>query len=244
MTLEVLQGGFATGTAGAGGPLQAYETEAARSFGVPAERRALFAHCLTEPGLAWLWARLDSGHYEIGVPEEVALLTVAWLVRHGETDAALGLVADLEPFAGRLRFLPRPTGEPAPDATATVHRYTVSETVGTLTRRRPDTAVETQRGALAVWQPFGDELLVHWLRTARDGRVLERVPDADWLADGEALLGRYRLLAAEHTRGSSVRSPRRRPPLNRRRPAERVAWTGPFEGGVLVQGTWLLRGDG
>lgn len=208
VTPEVVRGGFATGTASAGGPLQPYETEAARSFGVPAERRALFAHCLTEPGLAWLWARLDSGHYEIGVPEEAALLTMAWLVRHGETDAALDLAAELEPFADRLRLLPRPADGTAQDATAALHRHTVSDAVDTLIRRRPNEAVETQREALAVWQPFGDELLVHWLRTARDGRVLELAPDADWLARGEGLLGRYRLLAAEHTRCTKHRKPK------------------------------------
>ncbi|MFF9488405.1 hypothetical protein [Streptomyces sp. NPDC014676] len=208
VTLEVVRGGFATGTASAGGPLQAYETEAARGFGVPAERRALFAHCLTEPGLAWLGDRLDSGRYEIGVPEEAALLTMAWLVRHGETDAALDLVAELEPFADRLRFLPRPADGPVPVTTAAVHRCTVSEAVDTLIRRRPNAAVETQREALAVWQPFGDELLVHWLRTARDGRVLGLVPDADWLAHGEILLSRYRLLAAEHTRCTKHRGPK------------------------------------
>lgn len=208
VTPEVMRGGFATGTASAGGPLQTHETEAAESFGVPAERRALFAYCLTGPGLAWLWARLDSGSYEIGVPEEAALLTVAWLVRQGETGAALDLVAELEPFADRLRFLPRPADGPAPGATAAVHRHTVSEAVDTLTRRSPNVAVETQREALAVWQPFSDELLVHWLRTARDGEVLAHVPDADWLAQSEVLLGRYRLLAAEHTRCTKHRDPK------------------------------------
>ncbi|MEW2134879.1 hypothetical protein [Streptomyces sp. NPDC005435] len=208
VTPEVVRGGFATGTASAGGPLQAYEAEAARSFKVTPERRALFAHCLTEPGLAWLWARLDSGDYETVVPEEAALLTMAWLVRHGETDAALDLVAELEPFADRLRFLPRPASGPAPDATVAVHRRTVSDAVGTLKRRRPNDAVEAQREALAVWQPFADELLVHWLRTARDGRVLELAPDDDWLARGETLLARYRLLTAEHTRCTKHRNPK------------------------------------
>ncbi|MFC8094426.1 hypothetical protein [Streptomyces sp. NPDC057301] len=213
VTLEVVRGGFATGTASAGGPLQPYETEAARQFGVPAERHALFAHCLTDAGLAWLWARLDSGRYEIGVPEEAALLTMAWLVRHGETDAALDLAAELEPFADQLRFLPRPTDAPAPasgaaEAGAAVHRYTVSDSVDTLIRRRPNAAVETQREALAVWQPFGDAMLVHWLETARDGRVLELAPDTDWLARGAALLDRYRMLAAEHTRCTKHRNPR------------------------------------
>ncbi|WP_369211571.1 hypothetical protein [Streptomyces flavofungini] len=208
VTLEVVRGGFATGTASAGGPLQAYEIEAARAFGVPAERRALFAYCLTEPGLAWLGARLDSGHYEIGVPEEAALLVMAWLVRQGETDAALDLMAELEPFADRLRFLPRPADGPAPDAADAVHRYTVSQAVHTLERRRPNPAIEAQREALTVWQPFGDELLVHWLRTTRHGRVLEHAPDADWLAHGAALLDRYRRLADEHTRCTKHRNPK------------------------------------
>ncbi|MEV7107985.1 hypothetical protein [Streptomyces atroolivaceus] len=208
VTPEVMRGGFATGTASASGPLQTHETEAARRFRVPAERRVLFAYCLTEPGLTWLWARLDSGGYEIGVPEEAALLTMGWLVRQGETGAALDLVAELEPFADRLRFLPRPADGPAPDAEAAVHRHTVSDAVDTLIRRRPNATVETQREALAVWQPFGDELLVHWLRTARDGHVLELAPDAGWLARGEVLLGRYRLLAAEHTLCTKHRDPK------------------------------------
>ncbi len=167
--------------------------------GFPAERRALFAFCLTEPGLAWLWTRLDSGRYGIGVPEEAALLTMAWLVSHGRTSTALDLVAELEPFADRLRFLPRPADGPSPEATAAVHRHTASDAVDTLMRRRPNAAVDTQGEALTVWQPFGDELLAHWLRTERDGQVLGLVPDADWRAQGEVLLGRYRLLAAEHT---------------------------------------------
>ncbi|WP_405990179.1 hypothetical protein [Streptomyces sp. NBC_00986] len=211
VTPEVVHGGFATGTPSAGGPLQPYETRLAERFGVPADRRALFAHCLTDTGLTWLWGQLNSGRYEVTVPEEGALLTMAWLVRHGETAAALDLVAELEPFADRLRFLPRPsTGRTTPDATDALHRRTVSDTVDRLVRRRPNAAVEAQREALAVWQPFGDELLVHWLETAggEDGRVLELAPDADWLACGAGLLSRYRQLAEEHTRCGKHRDPK------------------------------------
>ncbi len=212
VTPEVVRGGFATGTSSAGGPLQPYEIEAAESFGVPAERRALFAHCLTESGLAWLWDLLDSGRYELAVPEEAALLTVAWLVRHGETPAALGLLAELEPFADRLRFLPRPADSPVHTsgvgAATAVHRNTVGDAVYTLALRRPHARVETQREALTVWQPFGDELLAHWLETAVDGRVFERAPDAAWRERGAALLSRYRLLAAEHTRCTKHRNPK------------------------------------
>lgn len=86
----------------------------------------------------------------------------------------------------------------------------VSDTVDRLVRLRPNTVVETQREALAVWRPFGDELLVHRLETAggEDARVLELASDADWLERGAALLSRYRLLAEEHTRCGKHRNPK------------------------------------
>ncbi|MFF1692076.1 hypothetical protein ACFVXC_00355 [Streptomyces sp. NPDC058257] len=208
VTPQVVRGGFATGAVSAGGPLQPYETEAARRFGVPADRRALFACCLSEPGLTWLFSLLDDRRYEVTVPEEAALLTVAWLARSGDGAAALDLVSELEPFADRLRFLPRPADRAVPDVITSVHRRTVADTAATLARRRPNTAVETQHEALTVWQPFGDELLTLWLETAGPGRVLDTTPDADCHRRGTALLARYHQLAAEHRLCGKHRSPK------------------------------------
>ncbi|MER6472854.1 hypothetical protein [Streptomyces collinus] len=199
VTPEVVRGGFATGEPSAGGPLLDHEIATARRVGVPENRRALFAHFLTEDGLAHLHGLLDSGHYEVTVPEEAALLTVAWLVRAGESDAALDLVEELAPFADRLRFGPRPADRPAPSPGA-VHRSTVAEAHAALAARRPSTAVETQREALAVWQPFGDELLAHWLEvTDPQGRVRLPGPADLWHERSGALLHRYRDLARRHT---------------------------------------------
>ncbi|GKQ35793.1 hypothetical protein [Streptomyces sp. A012304] len=198
VTPEVVRGGFATGAPSAGGPLTSDEIATARRAGIPHNRRALFAYWLSEEGLDRLYDLLDSGRYEVTVPEEAALLTVAWLARAGETDAALSLVEELAPFADRLRFTPAPVERPAPAAGA-VHRRTVGDARYALERRGPNTAVETQREALAVWQPFGDELLAHWLETADDGQVLARTPDATWHARGAELLRRYRDLARRHT---------------------------------------------
>ncbi|MFD5437686.1 hypothetical protein ACFWJ4_36725 [Kitasatospora sp. NPDC127067] len=238
VTPEVVRGGFATSAASAEGPLQPYEREAAALAGVPADRRALFAHCLTEPGLARLYELLDSGRYEVAVPEEAALLTVAWLVRAGDAAAALDLVDTLEPFASRLRFAPRPSALPAPDPEA-VHRHTLGDAVDSLVGRRPNAAVEAQREALAVWQPFGDRLLAHWLeavdpkttgveavdpeavdpeavdpkttdpRTTGDtGRIPAGVPDGLWRERGALLLRQYGELAAAHTRCTKHRDPK------------------------------------
>ncbi|MFF6772015.1 hypothetical protein ACFY8W_00425 [Streptomyces sp. NPDC012637] len=212
VTPEVVHGGFATGTPAAGGPLAPYEKEAARQAGVPATRAALFAHALTEEGLAWMWGLLDSGRYTAELPEETALLTVAWLVRAGDIDGAAALVSELRPFADRLRFLPRPADRPAA-APGTVHRRTVGEVTAELGGRQPKTAIETQREALTVWRPFEDELLEYWLRhggenlqggaavPAGRGGVPER---------GEAvvLLERYEKLAAAHTLCGKHRDPK------------------------------------
>ncbi|MGW3008664.1 hypothetical protein ACWC9R_07460 [Streptomyces sp. NPDC001219] len=222
VTPEVVRGGFATGEASAGGPLQPYEEEAARLAGVAADRRALFVHALSAAGLAGLWALLDNGRYEVAVPEEAALLTVAWLVRSGRLTEAAELVEVLEPFAGRLRFTPRPSAAPLPDASA-VHRRTVADAGRTLARRRPHAAVEAQREALTVWQPFADELLVLWLETAEGERVLARTPDADWRERGAVLLRRYRQLAAAHTHCRKHRSPKENLGILRRALAETVA---------------------
>ncbi|MGW2248805.1 hypothetical protein ACWCXH_01180 [Kitasatospora sp. NPDC001660] len=211
VTPEVLRGGFATGRARAEGPLQPDESAACRAAGIPEGRAELFAHSLTEPGLTALWRLLDSGRYRVTVPEEAALLTVAWLVRAGEHDAALDLVATLRPFADRLRFTPRPGGSStaAPDA---VHRTTAADASAALALRGPSHAVETQREAHTVWLPFSDELLAHWLETSpsdeRPGRVLDRTPGPDWHRRSAELLLRYRTLAAAHTRCGKHRNPR------------------------------------
>ncbi|MER7598079.1 hypothetical protein [Streptomyces hydrogenans] len=224
VTPEVLHGGFATGAARAGGPLQPYEAEAARRAGVPADRAALFAYHLTEPGLAALWALLDSARYEVTLPEEAALLTVAWLVRAGETDAAVELVGVLGPFADKLRFLPRPAERAAPEPGA-VHRSTVAQARAALAGRRPHRAVEAQREALRVWRPFADEVLAHWLEftgpAGEVGRGAE--PDAGWLAHGRALLDRYERLAAAHPLTGRHRDPRGNEGILRGALAELVA---------------------
>src|SRR5947209_5876420 len=87
VTPEVVHGGFATGRPMAGGPLLPHELALAERLGltgpaaadVAGVRAALFAHHLTEAGIAELSALLDAGTYHVGVPEEAALPAVVWL---------------------------------------------------------------------------------------------------------------------------------------------------------------------
>jgi hypothetical protein len=206
VTPEVLRGGFATGKPVAGGPLRPHETELALRVGVSADRRALFAYHLTELGLAELVGLLEHGRYRVEVPEEAALLVAAWLLRSGDRLGALTLLDTLAPLASQLRFAPVPSDTPAPDPQL-VWRETVGDVRRRLAARGPNERVEAMNEALAVWSPFGDDLLAVWLETIEDGRVAARIPHG-WTERGAGLLDRYRTLAVTHTRCSKHRNPK------------------------------------
>ncbi|MEU0492318.1 transcriptional regulator [Nocardiopsis sp. NPDC006139] len=210
VTPEVAHGGFATGEAAAGGPLRPHELDLVRRHGLREDRAALYAHHLTEAGLEHLGALLDSGGYAVDQPEQAALLTVVWLLRAGDTAAALRLLAELDPFAATLCLTPRPA--PVRDLSpGAVFRYSVREVRDTLTSvaARGSGAPGVQQEALAVWNPFADRVLAHWLETAADGGtgVDAHRPDG-WAARGAALLDEYERLAAEHTLCTKHRRPK------------------------------------
>lgn len=206
VTPQVVRGGFATGTAAAGGDLQQYEVRVAEEFGLPLDRSALFAWHLTDAGLARLWALLDGGGYQVTVSEEAALLVVAWLLRAGDQAAALDLLALLEPWAGTLRFLPPPGPDEGQDWSM-VSRRTVRQVRGDLTTRSPQPRVAAMNEALTVWNPFTDEVLAHWLETVEEGRIGRRFPDG-WFDRATALLDRYELLASTHRLCGKHRNPK------------------------------------
>src|SRR5512139_3044430 len=101
VTLDVVTGGFATGGHSAGGPLRDHERALAEQRGLAASRVALNLHYLASNDAEEL---LVSGCYRIDIPEEGALLVVAWLRRRGELDHADALVRTLAPWFETLRF--------------------------------------------------------------------------------------------------------------------------------------------
>ncbi|WP_150255023.1 transcriptional regulator [Nocardiopsis deserti] len=210
VTPEVVHGGFATGLPAAGGPLRPHEQELARRHGLPARRAALHAHHLTERGLADLNTLLDSGGYELDLPEQAVPLAAAWLLRNGDTEGALRLLATVEPLADTLCLTPRPA--PRQDLPAhTVFRQSVGDARHALAERaarNPATSrPRAQQEALAVWNPFADRILTHWLETVRDGRTDAHRPTG-WTRRGAALLTEYERLAAEHTLCTKHRKPK------------------------------------
>jgi hypothetical protein len=204
VTLDVLRGGFATGKAAAETPLAADEIALAHRLDMAPSRRLIFGHFLTDAGLAELWELLDSGAYRVEIPEDAALLTVAWLVRAGDRNGALDVLDAIAPFAGRFRLMPKEApASTLPDQL--VYRITAGEAAGLLRARKPKPQVEAQREALSVWNPLLDRVLALWLELDH-GSVREIDLDPRWLSQAQALVDEYDRLSMAQTRCSKHRN--------------------------------------
>jgi hypothetical protein len=221
VTLEVLRGGFASGVYAAEGPLLPHELERLGRLGRPADARAravLNASYLDEAGIAELQALLDGGGYRIDVPEEAALLAVAWLARADRPAQAAAILEAIAPWMDRLRFYPRPAERPL-EVSARVRRQPIAETIAGLEARTTPAQLGTMNAALAVWGPLTDRAVALVLETvegpapscAEDGTVVGGWPyhhvGAEWRARAQALLADYATLASTHPRGKRHERP-------------------------------------
>ncbi|MFG2044885.1 hypothetical protein [Dactylosporangium sp. NPDC048998] len=206
-TPEVVRGGFATGSPAAGGPLRPYEVAVAGRAGVAAERGPVFAWHVGEAGLAELWSLLGSGGYRVELPEQAALLVVAWLLRAGDRARALDLLDEIGPFASELCFAPVPDRAAERDWSV-VWREPAAVAGEALRQRRENDRVEAMREALTVWNPFADELLELWLNTRDETGAVAAVFPPGWRARADELVARYERLANVHTRCGKHRRPR------------------------------------
>lgn len=205
LTPEIVRGGFATGSAAAAGPLAADEIELAERVGVLATRASLFAWFLSDEGLRDLERLLDTGQYKLWLPEHGALLTVAHLLRLGRVGAAESLLRKLEPWAQDVRFWPYPS---AASEQPGVHVATVPDVAARLASKRPRRQVETEREALAIWLPFTDRVLAHWMETRSPADEIGlNYPDG-WIENAVALDNEYRELASAHTKTTKHADPK------------------------------------
>ena len=202
VTTEVLTGGFASGELLAGGALQDHErTRLSMLPAVPEgeERRALNLHCLTDEGMAGLIEQLRTGCYDVTVPEEGALLVVAWLAEHGHAQTARELIEELGPFLPRLRFYPVPLQQPRHFGSR-VHLRTVTEVIRDIGAITPNKRVLAQKEAVQVWAPLHDRTVAMFLETVRDDWPCRQYPQ-DWAARASLLLTEYETQKSTHTLG-------------------------------------------
>jgi hypothetical protein len=234
-TLKVVTGGFATGDLLAGGVLLVHEHQLLGELGLPPDdsgRASLNAYYLSDAGLARLRDLLGSGQYRVQVPEEGALLVVAWLLQNGHVDQARVVLDEIAPWLGRLRFYPAPHARPL-GATSAVHVKTVGEVLKDIARIREPWAVIAERETLSIWAPLFDRMLSLFLDTVEgpipsvatgpEGRPVRRA-DGSWTLSGgwpcqrypegwreraKAWLAEYRRLRAVHRRCRRPELPRK-----------------------------------
>lgn len=184
-TPEVVTGGFVTGHLLAGGPLLPHEQEQLKRIGSAsgvAERQTLNAYFITEVGLAELTERLLSGCYEVTIPEEAALLVVAWLAANGHAENARQLLDIISPHFATLRFHPIPTQRPASFG-ARVFLESVGTTLERVRRIRPNPHILAQREAIHIWTPLYDRMVRLFLETM-SGDIPAIQPDSEgrWIS--------------------------------------------------------------
>jgi hypothetical protein len=189
-TLEVATGGFATGKLLAGGKLQDWEREKLRALAFKkgtSERAALNGYYVSDAGVAELQEMLRSGKYRIEVPEEGALLAVAWLLKNGNVEAARRILEQIGAQMSELRFYPQPATRPVPLAATGVVLQDVRATSENLTSVSKPKRVMKQRETLLVWAPLQDRMVELFVETVEEDWPCQRYPD-DWTKRAEAVL--------------------------------------------------------
>ena len=217
LTLEVLTGGFASGSLKAGGKLLPFEKDICKKLPFLSDRKRFDARdrqilnywFISEEGFRELIDRLGEGDYEILVPEEGALLVAAWLASNGYESESRELVATLEPWFDQVRFFPRPA-KSTQRFTDKVFLRDVKSASESLRGMVTPPQISAQLEAINVWQPFQDkviEFIVSICKTRPESQIDaaadgEFMPDFDQkatVAEAGRLSSEFRSLSKIHT---------------------------------------------
>eukprot|EP00026_Physarum_polycephalum_P003155 Phypoly_transcript_03164.p1 GENE.Phypoly_transcript_03164~~Phypoly_transcript_03164.p1 ORF type:complete len:819 (+),score=172.04 Phypoly_transcript_03164:141-2459(+) len=182
VTLEVANGGFATGGFMAGGPILPHETEYFKQFfnETPKSdeecREKLNKEFLTSQGLQYLSHLLETSQFDLKTPEEGALLSIVWLLNNNHEKRAKALLDIISPWFGKLRFYPIPTLTPRTMG-AEVSVATVQSVADALALVHTPGFMLVNRQAVEKVLPLYDELLAAVLKTTAQTRAPEVVGD-------------------------------------------------------------------
>lgn len=200
VTLEVATGGFATGNYLAGGSLQEYETTLLSKLPFLVEenkeRLALNSYFLSEQGISQLTEWLNNAAYDVKVPEEGALLTVAYLLSEGKHNKARALVEKISPWFAYLRFYPIPLEYPKLSGTG-IRIQNVEDCVKDLYNVKENYRLLAQKEAIEIWAPFKDRLVALFLETFKDDLPCQLTSNT-WQDKATTLLSDFKALRKKH----------------------------------------------
>lgn len=224
-TLKVMKGGFSTGELLAGGPLLEHEVEllnrilhpsgnakgavtidAASAPNKNPDRTLLNSYYLTEKGFEELNAMSISGKYRITVPEEGALLVVAWLVRNGYAAKAQQVTDKIAPYISSLRFYPIPVPQAPAMGDEGVYLQPISQTINDFSAIRQRRDLAAFKESVTVWIPLSDKAFALMSETMVDGWPCQRFPDG-WTERANRFLKDYAELRRKHTLCKKHKSP-------------------------------------
>lgn len=216
-TLKVMKGGFSTGELLAGGPLLVHEVELLNRILNPGvntkgaavidpqsapnknpDRTLLNSYYLTENGFEELNDMIVSGKYRISVPEEGALLVVAWLVKNGHSEKAQQITEKIAPYIAALRFYPLPAEESQLQEDDSVYMQSVGETIANFSSIRPRNDLLAFREAVNVWNPLTDRAFNLVNETTVDTWPFQLYPQG-WEERAKQFLKEYGELSRKHT---------------------------------------------
>lgn len=204
VTLEVTAGGFATGKFTAGLELQDHERQLLKTIELEkgsSQRAAINAYYLTEQGLQTLQSLLKDGNYVVNVPEESALLVVAWLIQHGEPEAAKAILDEIAPFMDQLRFYPAPAVHNKLADTECGDRLVVlqplAQTCRIIGKLATPPALLREREAVTVYLPLYDRAVSLFVETIVGDWPCQQFAD-DWKSRAQNLLDDYAKARKEH----------------------------------------------
>lgn len=196
----------------------------------PVSRTALNDWFLGEAGIAQLLRWLDDGCWRISVPEEGALLSVAWLLQNGHEAEATDILDAIRPHWDKLRFYPIPAATPMP-ALGGVSVLSAQALLEYLNGLQTPVQLQAQHEAIHVWRPLFDALVTLWLQAVpqalntqegeatahtprlrpgtreAEGGLPVSMPDAAWCERARAWLARCKEVCASHAHGGAHRKP-------------------------------------
>ncbi len=171
VTLEVVHGGFATGSFVAGGALRPHEIALCRRLNIAQStktRAEINAYFLSDLGRAELRQQLKDGKYRVECPEQAGLLIATWLLDHGHAAEASALFEQIAPWFAELGFYPTPAETAKPQAEGTFVAP-VREVAAKLAHRQANISVMKQREELLIYTPLYDQLVALFFETVADG---------------------------------------------------------------------------
>gem|GEM_PF-5162561 len=135
-----------------------------------------------------------SGCYKINIPEEGALLTIAWLLSKNLLSPVVKIIDEILPYMDILRFYTLITDEPTGNSTE-FYLNTFGDCIKKLKQFKSGADILRQRETIAIWIPLYDEYINHFIKAIKG--ELPVVIGTQTISSEGKLENKYQLISEE-----------------------------------------------